>query len=163
MKPLAEQLASYAAYHKDPRTKLTHFFGVPMVTISLFIFLGWFRFIHSTLPITVAVLFYVGVSIYFLLLDKEVGAITVAWNLPLLLIAHLISHGNAGTSYAWFAIFFVGGWIIQLWGHYYEGKRPALMDNITQIFNAPLFLTCEVLFKLNKRPDLKPPTGPAAC
>lgn len=160
MKTLAARLASYTAYHRDPRTKLTHFFGVPMVTLSLFIFLGWFRFIHSTLPITVAVLFYLSVSIYFLVLDRQIGAITVAWNLPLLLIAHAISQAQATTSYIWFLIFFVGGWIIQLWGHYYEGKRPALLDNISQIFNAPLFLTCEVLFKLGKRPDLRPPSEP---
>ena len=127
-----------------------------MVTTALFIFMGWFRFYHSTLPITIAVLFFIGVSVYYLILDRQVGAITVAWNLPLLLIAHQISQAQASTSYAWFLFFFIVGWLIQLWGHYYEGKRPALMDNITQIFNAPLFLTCELLFKLGKRPDLKP-------
>ena len=40
---------------------------------------------------------------------------------------------------------FVLGWIIQLVGHAIEGKRPALADNILQVFNAPLFLTVEVL------------------
>jgi uncharacterized membrane protein YGL010W len=54
---------------------------------------------------------------------------------------------------------FVGGWTIQLLGHAFEGKRPALADNLLQIFNAPLFLTVEVAFLLGYRQDLR---GPAA-
>ena len=49
---------------------------------------------------------------------------------------------------------FVLGWIIQLVGHAIEGRRPALADNILQVFNAPLFLTIEVLSLLGFRHDL---------
>ena len=35
MKSLKEQMQSYGAYHKDPRNKLTHFLGVPLVTFAL--------------------------------------------------------------------------------------------------------------------------------
>ena len=34
---------------------------------------------------------------------------------------------------------------VQLIGHAFEGRRPALADNLLQIFNAPLFLTAEVV------------------
>ena len=47
MTSLKDQLVSYAAYHRDPRNKLTHFVGVPLVTFSLFLVLGWFRFVHA--------------------------------------------------------------------------------------------------------------------
>jgi uncharacterized membrane protein YGL010W len=53
-----------------------------------------------------------------------------------------------------FAATFVGGWIIQLFGHVLEGRRPALADNFLQIFNAPLFLTAEVLTLIGLRADL---------
>jgi uncharacterized membrane protein YGL010W len=155
MKSLAEQLSSYAQYHRDPRTKLTHFFGVPMVTLSLFIFLGWFRFIHSSLPISMALVFFLAVAVYYLVLDFQVGALTLLCNLPLLVMAHYMAQARWGYSLLWFLFCFVGGWAIQLWGHYYEGRRPALADNIMQIFNAPLFLICEVLFKFHKREELK--------
>jgi uncharacterized membrane protein YGL010W len=59
------------------------------------------------------------------------------------------------TSLYIFPATFIGGWIIQLIGHYFEGKRPALADNVMQIFNAPLFLTVEVLFLLGFRRELK--------
>ena len=51
------------------------------------------------------------------------------------------------------------GWIFQLAGHAIEGRRPALADNFLQIFNAPLFLTAEVLFLLGFRNDLREAAG----
>lgn len=155
MKSLAEQVASYGSYHSDPRTKLTHFFGVPMVTLALFTFLAWFRFTHLEFPVTVATLFFLSVSIYYVILDRMVGALTFCLFLPLLVLAHFIAAAPFVKSIAWFLGLFIVGWIIQLLGHYFEGKRPAFMDNLSHVLNAPLFLTCEVLFKLNKRPDLR--------
>jgi uncharacterized membrane protein YGL010W len=52
------------------------------------------------------------------------------------------------------ATHFVGGWILQLIGHWFEGKRPALVDNIWQIFVAPLFLMVEALAPLGFKRDL---------
>ena len=40
--------------------------------------------------------------------------------------------------------------------------KEALADNILQIFNAPLFLTVEVLFLLGYRNDLRLPAQTAA-
>src|SRR5215831_13513972 len=112
MLTLKQQMQSYGAYHRDPRNKLTHFFGVPLVTFSLFLFLGWFRFVDpKVLPITAAI----------------------------------------------FGVAFVLGWIIQLAGHAMEGRRPALADNILQVFNAPLFLTVEALALVGLRKDLVEP------
>ena len=42
-------------------------------------------------------------------------------------------------------VMFVGGWILQFIGHYIEGRKPALLDSISQaFFQAPLF-SLEVL------------------
>ena len=46
------------------------------------------------------------------------------------------------------------GGSLQFVGHHYEGKRPALMDNIFQAFIAPMFLVAEVLVVTGHRPDL---------
>ena len=43
---------------------------------------------------------------------------------------------------------FVGGWILQLVGHVFEGRKPALADNLFQIFVAPIFLCAELFFAL---------------
>ena len=43
MKTLEDQMSIYAAYHQDARNKATHFFGVPMIIVSLFIPLAWLK------------------------------------------------------------------------------------------------------------------------
>ena len=47
-----------------------------------------------------------------------------------------------------------GGWILQLIGHVFEGRKPALADNLFQIFMAPIFLAAEVFFALGYKPRL---------
>ncbi len=164
MRSLKEQMQSYGAYHRDPRNKLTHFVGVPLVTFALFLFLGWFRFVHAPdLPITVATLFYLGVSIYYLRLDAMVALLQLPITLTLLGLADWAARLPFRQSLAVFLTTFVLGWIIQLAGHAIEGRRPALANNILQVFNAPLFLTVEVLTLLGFRRDLAEPErlGPA--
>jgi uncharacterized membrane protein YGL010W len=57
-------------------------------------------------------------------------------------------------GWSWFAALFIGGWILQLVGHVYERRRPALADNLFQIFVAPLFLCAELFFALGYKPKL---------
>jgi uncharacterized membrane protein YGL010W len=63
-------------------------------------------------------------------------------------IGHQIAALGAVPGWGWFAVLFIGGWIFQLVGHVYEGRRPALTDNLFQIFVAPIFLAAEVFFAL---------------
>ena len=145
-----KKIDAYASYHRDPYNKATHFFGVPLVTMSLFIFFGWFRFIHFNW-LTGATLFYLGVAIYYMFLNREVAIPTLAAYLPLLFISHYLSGLPFTESLLWFLGFAGVGWALQLLGHKFEGKKPALVDNIGQIFSAPLFITVEVRELLNKR------------
>lgn len=48
-------------------------------------------------------------------------------------------------------------WIAQFVGHgVFEGRAPALLDNLVQaLFLAPFFVWFEILFSLGYRPDLK--------
>jgi uncharacterized membrane protein YGL010W len=156
MTSLKEQLASYGAYHRDPRNKLTHFVGVPLVTFALFLFLSWFRLVFAPeWPITAATVFFLVVFLYYLRLDWSVALLQAPINLVLLGLADRAALFPWGPSLSVFLASFVLGWAIQLIGHAIEGRRPALADNLLQIFNAPLFLTAEVLLALGLRPDLR--------
>lgn len=155
MLTLKQQMQRYGAYHRDPRNKMTHFLGVPLVTFSLFLFLGWFRFVRpDLLPITAATLFYLGVSIYYFRLDWPIALIQLPFTLTLLIAADWVARQSLALSGSIFLTTFVLGWIIQLIGHAIEGRRPALADNLLQIFNAPLFLTVEALALAGLRRDL---------
>jgi uncharacterized membrane protein YGL010W len=156
MKTLAEQLHAYATYHGDRRNKLTHFVGVPLVTFAIFLFLSWLRFVHDAeIPFTGATLFYLVVFLYYLCLDWRVALDQAPFTLALLWLADRVALWPFADSLLVFLATFLGGWLIQLLGHAFEGKRPALADNLLQIFNAPLFLTVEVAFLLGWRNDLR--------
>ncbi len=158
MLTLKQHMQSYGAYHRDPRNKLTHFVGVPLVTFALFLFLGWFRFVHpEVLPITAATLFYLSVMIYYFRLDWRIALVQLPFTLTLLILSDWVAQWRMGLSASVFAVTFVSGWIIQLVGHAIEGRRPALADNILQVFNAPLFLSVEALAMAGLRRDLLEP------
>lgn len=160
MKSLAEQVRAYGAYHHDWRNKITHFLGVPLVVFSLFVFLGWFRFIPAPeISLTGATIFYLCVFIYYLWLDWAIALLQAPLTLVLLWLADQVSLLPFTRSLLIFLATFVGGWLIQLLGHFFEGKRPALADNFLQIFNAPLFLTVEILVLLGFRQELGQPTS----
>jgi uncharacterized membrane protein YGL010W len=40
---------------------------------------------------------------------------------------------------------FVVGWIIQFVGHYWEGRKPAFVDDIVGLLVGPMFVVGEVL------------------
>ncbi len=115
------------------------------------------------MPYTGATLFYAVVFVYYLALDWRVALLQAPFTIALLVLADRVALWPLAESLAVFAAAFIGGWIIQLLGHAMEGRRPALADNLLQIFNAPLFLTVEVLFLLGFRQDLGSVVGAGAA
>jgi uncharacterized membrane protein YGL010W len=154
MKSLEDQMAVYAAYHQDARNKATHFVGVPVIVLALLIPLAWPRVELAGATITAAMLIAAVLVAYYLVLDVALGLAMLALMAALVGLGHQIA--ALGTLPAWssFAVLFVGGWILQLVGHVFEGRRPALADNLFQIFVAPIFLAAEVFFVLGYKPGL---------
>jgi uncharacterized membrane protein YGL010W len=58
-----------------------------------------------------------------------------------------------------FIVLFVGGWALQFIGHHYEGKRPALLQNLFQAFIGPIFLVAEAMVVMGQRSDLADAMG----
>ena len=150
MKTLEDQMSTYAAYHQDARNKATHFIGVPVIVLSLMIPLAWLRFegISAAMLITAALLG------YYLVLDLWLGLAMCVVMGALLWLGQLLAGRGMFAGWIWFGVLFVGGWILQLVGHVFEGRRPALADNLFQIFVAPIFLCAEVFFALGYKPKL---------
>src|SRR4051812_21298644 len=73
MKKLEDQMAIYAAYHQDARNKATHFVGVPIIVLSLYIPLAWLRLDVGGWTITAAILLGAVVVAYYLVLDVRLG------------------------------------------------------------------------------------------
>jgi len=151
MKTLDQQMAIYAAYHRNRWNKLTHFIGVPAIIFSILIPMSW---VSIGGDLTLAHVFVGAVLAYYFLLDVPLAVATTVATGALLYAAKLAAGTGVVSGWIWFGIFFVGGWIFQLVGHVFEGRKPALADNLFQIFVAPIFLVAEIFFALGLKRDV---------
>ncbi|MCW5770464.1 MAG: DUF962 domain-containing protein [Rhodospirillaceae bacterium] len=150
-----EQMAMYSAYHRDARNKATHFVGVPAIAFSLLIPMAMVRFAAlDSYSFTLATVFALAVMVYWILLDPPFGVVTAAIFVPAVWFADWIAQHTVGAAWFLFGALFVGGWIVQLVGHVFEGRKPALADNLLQIFIAPVFLVAEIAFAFGMRKPL---------
>jgi uncharacterized membrane protein YGL010W len=147
-------MSVYAAYHQDGRNKATHFVGVPVIVLSLMIPLAWLRIEAGGITVTAAMAITTLLLAYYLALDFALGLAMLVVMGALLWLGQKIADQGAMAGWIWFGILFVGGWILQLVGHVFEGRRPALADNLFQIFVAPIFLCAEAFFALGYKPKL---------
>jgi uncharacterized membrane protein YGL010W len=150
-------LGTYAAVHRDARNKATHFIGIPVIIYSVLLALTQWQFEvaghHTSAAAVVAVLGVLG----WMTLDVGIGLVMAVIMLLMWYAAEALA-GALGPTSTWigFAALFIGGWALQFVGHHYEGKRPALLDNLFQAFVGPMFLVAEILVVTGHRPDLAP-------
>ncbi len=154
MKTLEDQMAFYAAYHQDARNKISHFIGVPAIVLGVMVALAWIRLDVAGTSISAAMVITAILLAYYLFLDLPLGIAMAVVFAALLYAAEMIAALAMRQAVAWFFVLFAGGWVIQLIGHVYEGRKPALVDNLFQIFVAPIFLCAEVFFALGYKPVL---------
>ena len=146
----------YAAYHRDRRNKATHFIGVPLIMLAILVPLSWIPIAQvSGFDFTAAMLLGVSVLAYYFVLDVPLALAMTLVIAVLIALAEVIA--GLGTAAGWtgFAALFIGGGILQLVGHAFEGRRPALVDNVFQIFVAPMFLVAEAFFALGYKPEVR--------
>src|SRR5437016_5645452 len=125
------ELATYASYHRDARNRATHFVGIPAIVFALLVPLALWRFRLFGLDASAAWIIAVLALAGWIALDAAIGFAMVVVIAPMLILAEWIAK-SFGTTTVWivFALLFVGGWIFQLIGHVWEGRRPALVDNL---------------------------------
>jgi uncharacterized membrane protein YGL010W len=145
------QLATYASYHRDGRNRATHFIGIPLIVFSLFIPLAWLRFELGGYTISVGLLVGLAALALWIKLDWAIGLAMVLVLAPMWYLGERIAAMGMTTGWIVFALAFVGGWVFQLVGHVFEGKRPALVDNLFQALIGPMFLMAEVFVWLGLR------------
>jgi len=156
MASLEENLTQYAAYHRDRRNIATHFVGVPMIVFAIVLALATLSISAGTMAITVAAVFSLAASVYYLKLDIALG-ITMAVMLFLMCAAasEITARASTGGTLAWSLAIFTAGWVIQFVGHKFEGMKPAFFDDAKQLLIGPLFVCAEAYFLLGAKPKLR--------
>jgi len=155
MKSISEHLTSYASYHRDPRNIATHFIGIPMIIFAVTILLSRPLISMAIFDLSPAIVLAIIACAYYLRLDLFLGLVMSC------LLSVSVWHGAAIASTStlswlgWGVGLFVVGWILQFVGHFYEGKKPAFVDDIMGLAVGPLFVVAEAVFMLGLKSELK--------
>ncbi|GAB58752.1 Mpo1 family 2-hydroxy fatty acid dioxygenase [Rheinheimera nanhaiensis] len=155
MKNLTEHLSQYAKYHRDERNILTHYAGIPLIVIALFGLLWWPLFTLGGVAITPALILFVASALFYFRLDVRFGLIMLLFSGSCFAIAGYLATQPTAVWLGSGVALFVVGWVLQFIGHYYEGKKPAFVDDLIGLFVGPLFIIAELGFKLGLRKQLQ--------
>jgi len=143
-------LSQYAAYHRDRRNIVTHFVGVPMIVFGVAVLLARLHLSVTGLELTGAWIAFCLTGAWYLSRRGPVSlglAVTAATGV-LIALAHAVADGSVFSWLSWGVGAFAIGWVIQFVGHYYEGRKPAFVDDIVGLLVGPLFVTAEALFSM---------------
>ncbi|KVD71304.1 hypothetical protein WS62_10710 [Burkholderia sp. ABCPW 14] len=156
MKTLVDQLAQYAAYHRDARNIATHLVGIPMIVVAVTVLLSRPAFgVSGAFALTPAALVALAAVIFYLRLDLRFGvAMAVLLALSLWAGRALAAQTTALWLGAGLGLFLVG-WVIQFVGHYFEGRKPAFVDDLVGLIVGPLFVVAEVAFFAGLRGEVR--------
>jgi uncharacterized membrane protein YGL010W len=157
MRSLSDHLSNYAAYHQDGRNIATHFVGIPAIVLAVAILLSRpvFAMLAGGVAVTPALLLLAAVTVFYLRLDVVFGVVMFV------LIGLCVWVGNqvaAHSTASWLSVgigLFVIGWIVQFVGHYYEGRKPAFVDDLVGLVVGPLFLVAETACAMGLRAPLR--------
>lgn len=155
MKTIVEYLSKYAFYHQDRKNVVTHFIGIPMILVAIIVLLSRPQFSVFGLEMAPAIIVVFVCSVFYLYLDYGVGFLMTALLGLSLWFSNCIA---AQITSIWLSIgigLFIVGWVVQFVGHYFEGKKPAFVDDIMGLIIGPLFVVVEGLFLLGMKKSWK--------
>lgn len=155
MSPLAQSLAAYGEYHQDHRNVMTHAVGIPMIVLSITTLLAWPMFDVGSVMLTPAIVAAVLAAIFYVRLELWTGVLMAMLLTLFTALGQLIADTSDALWLGGGIGMFVVGWIFQLVGHKFEGRKPAFVDDLRSFLVGPLFVVVEGLFALGQLKDLR--------
>jgi uncharacterized membrane protein YGL010W len=156
MQSFVQHLSKYAAYHRDKRNIATHYIGIPMIVAAVVILLSRPAFMHIDGVAISPALFAVSIAaMFYLKLDIRFGIVMSVFLAACLWLGQWFAVQPTAMWLAWGIGLFVVGWVFQFVGHYYEGKKPAFVDDIMGLAIGPIFVAAELAFELGLRKDVQ--------
>lgn len=154
MRNLNQFLADYGDSHQDPTNQLIHFICVPVILVTTLgllwmLPLGQWMGLEGELArwVNGATLLGVLSAIVYLRLGVGVLALMVGWFA--LSVAIITAIEGAGLPLGWICLgAWVAAWIVQVYGHKVEGKKPSFVDDLIFLLIGPIFVSVEVAAKL---------------
>ncbi len=154
MKTLEQNLIQYAAYHRDSRNILTHFVGIPLIVLAVVVLLSRPSTTVFGLPLSPASVAILIAIVYYVLLDRPLGIVMALFLEFCAWVGIALSAQSTGVWLGFGIGLFILGWVIQFVGHYFEGRKPAFVDDIMGLIVGPLFVVAELAFLMGLRKPL---------
>jgi uncharacterized membrane protein YGL010W len=149
MSAVTDLMSKYATYHRDRRNIATHFVGIPLIVFAVGGLLARPSVELGGWPVTPAAVVWALVALWYLTRGNLVlGVAASLVNLVLVMAAVPLGQLDTKAWLAWSLGAFLVGWAIQFIGHYYEGRKPAFVDDLRGLLVGPMFVTAEALFAL---------------
>ena len=106
-------------------------------------------------PVSPALVCAVAAGAFYLRLDLRLGLVMAALLAAMLALAQAMAPLATTAWLLWGVGLFAVGWVIQFVGHYYEGRKPAFVDDIMGLLVGPLFVVAEWGFALGLRKEVQ--------
>jgi uncharacterized membrane protein YGL010W len=154
-----QQLAVYARYHRDGRNCVLHCLGIPAIFLGVMIVLAFYQVTIGGYAVSIGSILVTFAAMVWIALDVGIGTAMLVVIAPLTFGAEWIARLDSvlGAS-AIAAALFVVGWAFQIMGHtVFERRKPAFLDDLSQMFIGPMFVMGKLLVALRLRPDLAAP------
>jgi uncharacterized membrane protein YGL010W len=143
LRPASALLVDYARYHRDRRNIVSHFVGVPVIVLALGVLLGRLQLFGANLAWLVCGL----CALWYVTRGKfSLGVATSAVTAGLIATAQPLAMTD--NWLAWGLGAFAAGLLIQFAGHYYEGRKPAFVDDLIGMLVGPMFVVAEWMMAL---------------
>lgn len=142
---LAQIFKDYASYHKTSGNKVTHYFGITFIVVSLLgLLANWIVGANGWTGIQYVrvdggtILIFLGMLGY-LYLDWKIGI-----PFGFVLVGMYFLGRTIPTHVNW--VLFVTGWILQGLGHWvFEKNSPAFFKNLTHLVVGPLWIFAKLV------------------
>jgi len=150
MRTSTELLARYAAYHRDRRNIISHFVGVPLIVFAVGVLLARpVLAAGNVVALTPAWILFVVAAAWYLTRGSAVLGVAVSAVVGVLLwLGQRAADGSVPVWLGWGLGCFTIGWVIQFIGHWYEGRKPAFVDDLVGLLVGPMFVVAEAMFML---------------
>lgn len=149
-------LIQYARYHRDRRNIALHLVGIPLIVFAICVLLARPSFTLAGVALTPIWVVWALTALWYLTRGEPLlGLVVALLNGVLAALAHRLAEAPVAIWLGWGLGIFACGWVMQAIGHYYEGRRPAFIDDVIGLLVGPMFIVAEVLFACGWGKSLK--------
>jgi uncharacterized membrane protein YGL010W len=154
MRSQTEFLMEYGKSHRHPVNIWVHIVCVPVILISS-LGLLWQIPVGSWLGLEGAAAYWINggtivaalSGIFYAILSLKTLVLMAGWFAVSVAIINGLE--QAALPVGWISLAaWVAAWIVQVWGHKVEGKKPSFADDLVFLLIGPIFVSVEIAEKL---------------